>query len=155
MSLWVHHILMTLFQKFFKTVILQNAGEQPLLKVVYHIIFMINEPHLLWVSNLIALGIYFFFGTKFSWKEETDTCFNVECVLFGRNVNFLGGYFVVTARYIMVTTVYCSLPTSYCSLLVVTARYRSLLFVSAFNMNVFPPVFKENTPQYSSSNNSF
>ena len=88
----------------------------------YHIIFMINEIHLLWVPNFIALGIYFLFGAKFSWKEETDTCFNVECVLLDRNFDFLGGNFVVTARYLMATTGYCSLRGGHCSLLVVTAR---------------------------------
>ena len=70
---------------------------------------MINELRLLWLPNFIALVIYFLFGTKFSWNEETDTCFNVECVLLGRNFDFLGGYFVVTARYLMVTTGYCLL----------------------------------------------
>ena len=70
---------------------------------------MINELRLLWLPNFIALVIYFLFGTKFSWTEETDTCFNVECVLLGRNFDFLGGYFVVTARYLMVTTGYCLL----------------------------------------------
>ena len=30
--------------------------------------------------------------TKFSWNEGIDTCFNVECVLLGRNFDFLGGY---------------------------------------------------------------
>ena len=49
------------------------------LKVAYHITFIINEIHLLW-PNFIAIGIYFLFGTKFSWNEETDTCFNVECM---------------------------------------------------------------------------
>ena len=71
---------------------------------------MINELHLLGVSNFIALGMYFLFRTKLSWKEETDTCFNVECVLLGLNFSFLGAYLVVTARYVMVTTGYCSLP---------------------------------------------
>ena len=98
---------------------------------------MINELHLLWVPNFIALGIYFLFGTKFSWKEETYTCFNVECVLLGWNFDFLGSYLVVIARYLMVAAGYCSLPSSYCSLLVVTARYRSLLLVLTFNMNGF------------------
>ena len=93
---------------------------------------MINE---LWESNFIALGIYFLSGTKFSWKEETDACFNFECVLLGRNFNFLGGYLVVTAHYIMVTTSYGPLPSSYCSLLVVTTRYRSLLLT--FSMNLY------------------
>ena len=56
------------------------------------------------MPNFIAIGIYFLFGTKFSWNEETDTCFNVECVLLGRNFDFLGGYLVATARYLSVTT---------------------------------------------------
>ena len=50
------------------------------------------------------LGIYFIFGTKFSWNERIDTCFNVECVLLGRN--FFGGYLVVTARYLVATARY-------------------------------------------------
>ena len=87
--------------------------------------------------NFIALGIYFIFGTKFSWNEGIDTCFNVEYVLLGRNFDFLGGYLVVTARYLVVTTGYCSLPGGYCSLLVVTARYSSLLLVPTFTMNGF------------------
>ena len=130
---WLYHILMTL--KVFQN---SYSGEQSLVKVAYHIIFMINELHLLWVPNFIAIGIYFLFGTKFSWNEETDTCFNVECVLLERNFDFLG----CTARYLMVTTGYCSLPCGYCSLscgywslLVVTARYRSLLLVPTFSMN--------------------
>ena len=90
--------------KFIKIAILQNAGEQPLVKVAYHIIFMINELHLLWVTNFIAIGIYFLFGTKFSWNVETDTCFNVECMLLGRNYDFLGGCLVPTGRYLSVTT---------------------------------------------------
>ena len=56
------------------------------------------------MPNFIAIRIYFFFGTKFSWNEETDTCFNVECMLLGRNYDFLGGYLVATARYLSVTT---------------------------------------------------
>ena len=52
-------------------------------------------------------------------NEGTDTCFDVECMLLGRNFDFFGGYLVVTARY-----------------LVVTARYRSLLFAPTFSMNV-------------------
>ena len=56
------------------------------------------------MPNFIAIGIYFLFGTKFSWNEETDTCFNVECMLLDRNYDFLGGYLVVTARYLSVTT---------------------------------------------------
>ena len=79
---------------------------------IWNIIFMINELDLLWVSNFIALGIYFIFGNKFSWNEGIDTCFNVECVLFGRNCDFLGGYLVVTALYLVVTAGYCLLPVT-------------------------------------------
>ena len=64
--------------KIFTIAILWNAGEQPLLKVAYHIIFMINKLYLVWVPNFTALGIYFLFGTNFSRSEGTDTCFNVE-----------------------------------------------------------------------------
>ena len=56
------------------------------------------------MPNFIAIGIYFLFGTKFSWNEEADTCFNIECMLLGRNYDFLGGYLVATARYLSVTT---------------------------------------------------
>ena len=56
------------------------------------------------MPNFIAIGIYFLFGTKFSWNEETDICFNVKCVLLGRNFDFLGGYLVATARYLNATT---------------------------------------------------
>ena len=80
------------------------------ISAISNTIFMINEPGLFWVSNLIALGIYFVFGTKFSWNERIDTHFNVEYVLLGRNFDFLGGYLVVSARYLVVTAGYCSLP---------------------------------------------
>ena len=56
------------------------------------------------MPNFIAIGIYFLFGTKFSWNEETDICFNVAYMLLGRNYDFLGGYLVATARYLGVTT---------------------------------------------------
>ena len=67
---------------------------------------MINEIDLLWVPNYIALGIFFIFGAKFSWNEGIDNCFNIKCVLLGRNFDFL----VVTARYQEVTAGYCWLP---------------------------------------------
>ena len=73
---------------------------------ISNIIFMINKLELLWVLNFIALRIFFIFGTKFSWNEETDTCFNVECVLFGQNFDLFSGY--------------CSLPSGCCWLLLVT-----------------------------------
>ena len=60
--------------------------------------------------NFIALGICFNFGTKLSWDEGIDTCFNVECVLHGRNFDYFRGYLVVTTRYLVVN---CSLTGSY------------------------------------------
>ena len=85
---------------------------------------MINELDLSRMPNFIALGINFIFETKFSWNEGIDTCFDVKCVLLGRNFNFLGGY--------------CSLPSGYCLLLLVTwwllvviPRYWWLLLVTA------------------------
>ena len=56
----------------------------------------------------MALEIYFILGTKFSWNEGTDTCFNAECVLLGRNFDIFGGYLVGTARYLLVTARYWS-----------------------------------------------
>ena len=76
--------------------------------------------------NFIALGIYFIFGTKFSWNEGIDTCFNVECVLLGHNFYYYGDYLVVTACYLVVTARY----------LVVTGGYYSLLLVPTFSVNV-------------------
>ena len=104
---------------------------------------MINELHLLWVPNFIAIGTYFLFGTKFSWNEETDTCFNVKRVLLDHNFDFLGCYLVITPRNLMVTTGYCSLPCGYCWwLLLVTARYCSFPLlvwtnISNHNLNLF------------------
>ena len=43
----------------------------------------------------LALGIYFIFGTKFSWNGGIDTCFNIGCVLLGRNFDLLGGTWLV------------------------------------------------------------
>ena len=59
--------------------------------------------------NFIALGIYFIFGTKFSW----NACFNVECVLLVRNFGFLEGFLVVTVSCPVVTASFCSLPGGY------------------------------------------
>ena len=84
---------------------------------------MINELDLLWLPNFIALGIYFIFGTKFSWNEGIDTCFSVEYVLLGRNFDFLDDYLVVTARYLVITAGYCSLPGGYWGLRHVTGGY--------------------------------
>ena len=44
-------------------------------------------------------------------------------------------FLVVTALYLMITIGYYSLPGGYCSL-VITTRYRSLLLVPTFSMNV-------------------
>ena len=65
------------------------------------------------MANFIALRIYFIFGSKSSWNEGIDTCFNVECVLLGLNFDFLAGSLVVTASYPVVTAGYCSLPGGY------------------------------------------
>ena len=43
---------------------------------------------------------------------------------------------MVTARYLVVTARYQAVTGGCCSLLVVTARYRSLLFVPDFSRNV-------------------
>ena len=86
-------------------------------------IFMINELDLLCVLNFIELGIYFIFGTKFSWNEGIDTYFNVECVLLRSNWDFLSGYLVVTALCLVVTAGYCLLLDGYWWLLLVTACY--------------------------------
>ena len=99
---------MTFSFKFLKIAVLLNAGEQPLPKVDCYILFMINEHHLLWTRSFVALRIYFLFKINFWCNEETDTCFNVEYVLLGRNFDLLGCYLVVTACYlIMITTGYC------------------------------------------------
>ena len=55
--------------------------------------YFYEQNWLLCVPNFIALGIYFLFGTTFSWNEGNDTCFIVKCVLLGRNFDFLGGYY--------------------------------------------------------------
>ena len=65
------------------------------------------------MPNFIALGIYFLFGTKFSWNEGTDACFNVEYELLGRNFDYFGGYLVVTTRYLVVTVRYLVVTTRY------------------------------------------
>ena len=41
-------------------------------KVVYHIIFMINELDQLGVPNVIPLEIYFLFETTFSWNKGIE-----------------------------------------------------------------------------------
>ena len=87
------------------------------------------------MPSFIALGIYFFFGSKLSWNEEAHICFNVECVLRDCNFDFFVGYLVVTARYLMVTTGYCALLVVTARYLAVTAHYRSLLLVPTFSMN--------------------
>ena len=66
----------------------------------------IYELDLLWVPNLIVLGIYILFWTKFFWNVGIDTCFNVKCVLLGRNFYFLCGYLLVTALYLVVASRY-------------------------------------------------
>ena len=111
----LYHILMTL-------IVLQNSYSVECWWTVASegcLLYMfINQLDLLWVPNFIALEIYFLFGTKFSWNEGINICFNVEYLLLGRNCDFLGGYWVVTVRYLMVT-----------------ARYRLLLLIPTFSTN--------------------
>ena len=71
---------------------------------------MINELDLFWLPNFLAVGIYFICGTKFSWNKGIDTCFNVECVLLGRNFDFLGGYCSLPSGYCLLFGGYCSFP---------------------------------------------
>ena len=103
-------------------------GQDPEFQISFQISFMINELDLLWVPNFIAFWMYFIFATTSSWDERINTCFTVECVLLGRNFDFLGGYLVVTALYLIVTG-------GYWWLLLVTVRYRSLLLVPTFSMD--------------------
>ena len=72
---WLHHILMTLnvFQNNYSVECWWTAASEYLLS--YHI--FINKIDLLSVSNFIALGMYFLFGTKFSLNEGIEICFNV------------------------------------------------------------------------------
>ena len=112
---WLHRILMSL-----------KVFQDPLLKVTYHIILMINGLHLLWFPMFIALEIYSFFGTKFSWNEGTGTCVNFVCVLVDRNFDFLGGYCLLPSGYywlLLVTWCLLLVTGGYCSLPLVTARY--------------------------------
>ena len=105
----------------------------------YHL--FINKLDLLWMPNLVGLGMYFLFGTKFSWNEGIDICFHVEYVLLSRNFDFLDGYLVVTARYLVLTVTACYL--------VITTCYSSLLLVLTFSMNAFNLVLKIYLQQYS------
>ena len=75
---WLHHILTTpkVFQNNYSVECWWKAASES--RLSYHI--FINELGLLSVSNLIALGIYFLFGIKFSWDEGTVIWFNVKCV---------------------------------------------------------------------------
>ena len=78
---------------------------------------MINKLHLLWVPNFIALGIYFFFGTKCSWNEGLILVL-MSKVLLGGNFDFLGGYCLLHSAY------YWLLLVTWWLLLVI-ARYGS------------------------------
>ena len=92
---------------------------------ISNIIFIIHKLDLLWVPDFIALGIFFIFGIKFPWDEEIYTCFNVECVLLGRNYDLHGGYCSLPSGYwwLLLVTWWLLLVTGgYCSLLLVTAR---------------------------------
>ena len=86
---------------------------------------MINELDLFWLANFMVMEIYFIFGTKFSWNEGIDTCFNIECVLLGRNFDFL----VVTWWLLLVTWWLLAVTARYSRLLLVNARYYSFPFL--------------------------
>ena len=132
-------------------------GQDPEFQISFQISFMINEFDLLWVPNFIAFWMYFIFATTSSWNEGINTCFTVECVLLGRNFDFLGGYLVVIALYLIVTGGYWWLllvTAGYCWLLFVTARYCSFpllvwtkihsLTLNVFRLNVFATNFARN-----------
>ena len=102
-----HHFLQALILesdsitlKFFKIAILLNAVEQPLLKVSYHIIFLL--------TNLTGLSVQFhsnrnvfpfwFLGPNFPGMR------GLIFVLMSDFNDFLSGYLVVTSRYPVVTT---------------------------------------------------
>ena len=103
--------------------VFQNSysGEQPLVKVAYHI-FMINELRLLRVPNFIALRIYFWGGPNFPGMRRLILALMSNVCYLTVILIFLVCNMVVTARYLMVTTGYCSLPCAYCSLPLFTAR---------------------------------
>ena len=61
------------------------------------------------MPNFIALGIYFIFGSTFSWNEGIDTSLM-------SNVRYLAViliFLVVMARYLVVSAGYSSLPGGY------------------------------------------
>ena len=62
------------------------------------------------MPNFIVFGYISFLEPNFPGIRGIETCFNVECVLLGRNFDLLGGYLVVTAHYLVVTGGYCLLP---------------------------------------------
>ena len=70
------------------------------------------------------------------WTSASEGCLSYHtCVLVDRNFDFLGGYCLLPSGYywLLVVTWWLLLVTGgYCSLLVVTARYRSLLLVATF-----------------------
>ena len=90
---------------------------------ISNITFTINEPDLLWVPLFHSIrNIFQFWNHIFLQWRDWSLCFNVECVLLGRNCDFLGSCLVVTAFYLVVTAGYCLLPGGYWWLLLVTAR---------------------------------
>ena len=61
------------------------------------------------MPNFIALGIYFIFGSTFSWNEGIDTSLM-------SNVRYLAViliFLVVMARYLVFSAGYSSLPGGY------------------------------------------
>ena len=108
---------------------------------ILNIMLMINELDLFWLANFMVMEIYFIFGTKFSWNEGIDTCFNMKCVLLGRNFDFLAGYcsffssyylLLITWWLLLVTTGYCSFPLLARTLFYVTHNSNGAYLVAAF-----------------------
>ena len=86
-----------------------------------NIIFKINKLGLLGVQNFIPFGIYFIFGTKFSWNEGIDTWYSNMCYLAVILI------FLVVTWWLLLITYWLLLVTGW--LLVVSTRYHLLLLV--------------------------
>ena len=106
---------------------------------ISNITFTINEPDLLWVPLFHSIrNIFQFWNHIFLQWRDWSLCFNVECVLLGRNCDFLGSCLVVTAFYLVVTAGYCLLPGGYWWLLLITARYCSFPLLVWTWQNTYP-----------------
>ena len=92
---------------------------------------MIDELDFLWEPNFRELEYISFLGQNFPGMRGLilvlmpNVCYLVEILIF----------LVVTTGQLVVTS-------GYCSLLVVTARYRSLLLIPTFSMNGVSPSYE-------------